>query len=94
VDVTTDSIPPNLNVTGTTASLQPAQLTTERRASPTNILPQSFSTVSLDDLAPAEFIGHTPDNEDDDAGNVLTAEATVSAQTGSCAMQIQQTTHH
>jgi hypothetical protein len=86
LDVTTDSIPPNLNVTGTTASPQPTQLTTERRASPTNILPQSFSIVSLDDLAHAEFIGHTPDNEDDDAGNVLSAEATVSPQTGSCAM--------
>lgn len=73
----------NVPIAGPPISLQLAQLTTERGASPTSIPSQSLSTVSLDDPAPAD-IGHTPNNEDRDAGNVPAAEATVSPQTGSC----------
>jgi len=70
-------------VAGPPISPQLAQLRTKRGASPTNILPQSLSTMGLEDLAPAD-ISHAPDNEDGDAGNVPAAEATVSLQTGSC----------
>jgi hypothetical protein len=73
----------HIPVAGPPISLQLALLTRERGASPTNILPQSLSTVGLDDLAPADT-GHTPDNEDRDAGNIPAAEATVFPQTGSC----------
>jgi len=75
----------NASVTGTTASPQLAQPTTEHRSSVSDILlfrPHSFSTARLDDLAAAESIGHSPDNEEGDAENVATAEATLSLPTG------------
>ena len=75
----------NASVTGTTASSRLAQPTTEHRSSVSDILlfrPHSFSTARLDDLAAAESIGHSPDNEEGDAENVATAEATLSLPTG------------
>ena len=72
-----------------TACLRLAQLKTEHRASPPNILlshPPSPSTMSLDDPASPEFVGHAPDNEDRDPQNVIAIEATIVLQTGSCAI--------
>ena len=78
---TEDGSPSNVPVTGATASLRLAQLTPEPGLSPPSIRPFRFlslPTVSLDDLSFADFINRAPDNEDDDSGKVLTAEATIS----------------
>jgi hypothetical protein len=73
-----DTNAPNLNVAGTTTSPQTTQPTTERRASPTNILPHSLSIVSFGDFAPADFILHSPDNEDGAAEILPIAEVVAS----------------
>ena len=81
-----DTSASNLNVTGTTASSQTTQPTTERGASSTDVLPHNLSIVSFGEFAPADFIVHSPDNEDGAAENIPIAGASVSPQNGSCAM--------
>ena len=88
-----DDADTNHTVPGTTPP-QLTQLTTERRASPTNTLPHSLSIVSFGYFASADFIVHSPDSEDGAAEIVPTAEANISQKNGSCIMQIQQTTHN